>query len=204
MTTAKGGCPKVWEGDKLKQAQHDICERLAGGETLINICDANPDMPSRETVRQWCREYSVFAGQYAQAREDQMQTWADEIISIADDDTLDVVTKTTPQGREYEALDQQNVQRSRLRIDTRKFLMAKIAPHLYGERLTVEHGGEVTHVHDLSSRERMRRFALFLIEDQEAGALLEGEAVVVVPPTLPASAPAAGEGSGPEATAPTT
>ena len=190
------GRPKVWAGDKLVQAEAEICERLASGETLPSICDNNADMPNPSTVREWVRENPAFAKRYALARVEQMQTWADEIITIADDDTLDVVTKVTPQGRQYEALDQQNVQRSRLRIDTRKFLMSKVAPHLYGERLTVEHGGTVAHVHELSDRERIRRFALFMVEDRQAGSLLEGQTVDV--PALPASPPLPGGSAKPE------
>ena len=188
----KGGCPKVWEGEALQLMQAEVLSRLAEGETLTDIC-RDPEYPATKTVREWVSESSLFGASYALARVAQMQQWADEIISIADDDTLDVVTKRTPQGREYEALDQQNVQRARLRIDTRKFLMAKIAPALYGDRVQHEVTGMVAHEHSVSltDRERMRRFALFLSEDQQAGAIIEAEPVAVDIPSLPASEPEA-------------
>ena len=49
-----------------------------------------------------------------------------------------------------------------------------------GERLDVEHSGEVQHTVDitsLSAREKMRRLALFMLEDQAAGAIIDGETV---------------------------
>jgi hypothetical protein len=146
----------------------EICERLADGETLTEIL-LDKGMPAGSTVRRWRSENSAFRSAYAQAREDQMQAWSDEIIFISDDSTLDYMTKVGRNGREYEAPDHEHIARSRLRVDTRKFLMSKIAPRLYGDKITHEHQGEVTHKHELSSRERMRRMALFMLEDQAAG-----------------------------------
>lgn len=111
-----------------------------------------------------------FAAAYSHAREIQMHTWADEIVLIADDATLDTVTKRTPQGREYEAPDQEHIARSRLRIDTRKFLMAKVLPAMYGDRSTVEveHSGAMTVGHELTDKEYMRRLATLLAEGAAA------------------------------------
>jgi hypothetical protein len=110
-----------------------------------------------------------------------MMTWADEIVFISDDSTLDYVTKVGRNGREYEAPDHEHIARSRLRVDTRKFLMARVAPALYGDKLTHDHQhqGEVTHKIEMSGRERARRWALFMLEDQAAdassGQVIEGE-----------------------------
>jgi len=51
--------------------------------------------------------------------------------------------------------------------------MSKLAPRKYGDRVEHEHLGEVTVTHELSDRERMRRMALFLLEDQESGTVIE-------------------------------
>ena len=37
----------------------------------------------------------------------------------------------------------ESVQRSKLRVDTRKWLMSKLAPKKYGEKVDLEHSGEV-------------------------------------------------------------
>ena len=103
----------------------------------------------------------------------------EEIVEIADDTALDTVTKVTPQGREYEAVDHENIQRSKLRVNTRQWLMARLAPKKYGDRVEHEHSGSVAqdHTHSLDDKEVMRRFALFLVESPGAGALIDGESI---------------------------
>lgn len=151
-----------------------ICERLSNGETLSAIC-RDPKMPGRSTVTYYRAENSVFAERYTRARLAQMDTWADQTVEIADDGTTDYITRTGRNGVEYEAVDQEHIQRSRLRVDTRLRIMAVVAPHTYGEKVSHEHGGEVIHTVKISDRERMRRFVLFMLEDQASGATIEGE-----------------------------
>jgi hypothetical protein len=83
----------------------------------------------------------------------------------------------TAQGREYEAVDHENIQRSKLKVHTRQWLMSKLAPRKYGDRIEHEHSGQVehTHQHQLDDKELMRRFALFLHEAPGAGSLIEGQ-----------------------------
>ena len=161
-----------------------ICERIANGESLRQVCRSD-DMPAKSTVMRWLGEKPECRDQYARARELLVEHWADEILEIADDGTTDYVTKVGRNGTEYEAVDQEHIQRSRLRVDSRKWLMSKLAPQKYGDRVDVEHSGEVQHTHvaSLSDREKMRRLALFMLEDQAAGAVIEGESSLV--PTEP-------------------
>jgi len=134
-------------------------------------------MPSYSTVIYFKNrdENSAFLTRYIQARRDQMDTWGYQSVDIADDGTTDYITKKGRNGVEYEAVDQEHIQRSRLRVDTRMRLMAVIAPHTYGERVAHDHSGEIEHVVKLSDRERMRRLALFLLEDQAEGMTIDGE-----------------------------
>ncbi len=71
-------------------------------------------------------------------------------------------------GVEYEAVDQEHIQRSKLRVETRLRIMAVVAPHAYGPKVEHDHSGEVQVTHTIDDRERMRRFALFLMEDEQA------------------------------------
>ena len=147
---------------------------MAEGESLRSIC-RDPEMPHRSTVHQWLSKNPEFAIQYALARELMVEHWADEILEIADDGTTDFVTKVGRNGAEYEAVDQEHIQRSRLRVDARKWLMSKLKPGVYGDHLDVEHSGVVVQQHELSDRERMRRMVLFLVEDKAAGTTIEGQ-----------------------------
>lgn len=106
-----------------------ICDEIANGKTLPQICQAEA-MPGERTIRRWARDDEAFRQAYAHAREEQMHTWADEIITISDDSTRDV----SEDGR----VNHDHISRSKLRIDTRKFLMAKIAPKTFGDKLDVD------------------------------------------------------------------
>lgn len=163
-----------------------ICLRTFEGESMRSIC-RDPDTPSRTRLQKELVENTGFAAQYARAREGMYQAWAEEILEIADDGTTDYVTKIGRNGHEYEAVDQEHIQRSRLRVEARKWLLSKLLPKMYGDRVEHEHGGEVAHrvdISGLSEREKMRRMALFMLEDQAAGVTIEGHAE---PVTMPAS-----------------
>lgn len=110
----------------------------------------------------------AFDDQYMRAREIGMESMSDDMLAIADDDTLD----TLPDGSPNHA----NIGRARLQVDTRKFLLAKLAPGVYGDRVEVAHTGNVQHTVTMDDRERMRRLASFMLDDARAGALIEGTA----------------------------
>ncbi len=158
-----------------KEIAETICARMAEGESLRAIC-RDHYMPHRSSVYQWLRKNAAFADLYTQARELLVEHWGDELLEISDDGTTDYVIKKGRNGTEYEAVDQEHIQRSRLRVDTRKWLMSKLAPRKYGDHIDVEHTGGLTVTHELSDRERMRRMALFLMEDQAAGTVIEHDA----------------------------
>ena len=105
-----------------------ICERLVNGESLRAICLRN-DMPSKGTVYRWLAKYPDFAAQYATARELQADFIFDEIIDIADDSDIDPEAGT---------VDREAVQRKRLRLDARKWVLAKMRPQKYGERTAAD------------------------------------------------------------------
>jgi len=141
-------------------------------------------MPAKSTVMRWLREKPELRDQYAIARDDLLDHWAEDLIEISDDGTLDTMPGTDKHGNEVMVANHANVQRDRLRIDARKWLMSRLGPKKYGDHVEVEHSGEVGHVHrvditTLTAREKMRRLALFMLEDQAAGKIIEGESAVM-------------------------
>jgi len=60
-----------------------ICERLAEGEPLLDICQ-DKEFPSRRTVQRWVRSEPEFAYQYALARACALDDKCDEILAIID------------------------------------------------------------------------------------------------------------------------
>jgi Bacteriophage Sf6, terminase small subunit-like len=108
-----------------------ICERVATHEVgLKRLCAMYDDMPAKITINQWRNKYPEFAAQYAQAKISQIETLVEEIIDIADDSTQDEIINE--QGARV--CNSEFIARSRLRIDTRKWLAAKLIPRLYGDK----------------------------------------------------------------------
>lgn len=108
-----------------------ICERVSTGETLRSVC-RDEKMPGESTVRGWVlQDLDGFAAQYARARMLQGEAWADEIVEIADDGASDVWTDD--KGVEHVRADV--IARSRLSVDTRKWLLSKLHHKQYGDKL---------------------------------------------------------------------
>jgi len=85
-------------------------------------------LPDQDTINVWRYEKPNFSGQYAVAKIKQADLLAEDCIDIADDDSRDI--KITENG--YEAFDGEFAARSRLRVDTRKWLASKLLPKQYG------------------------------------------------------------------------
>jgi hypothetical protein len=114
----------------------EICRRLAKGESLRAICRED-HMPDEATVREWAIDNREgFHPRYARAREVQAYAVADELIGIADDARNDWMEHHRGEAVGY-VLNGEHVQRSRLRIDTRKWHLSKILPKVYGDKTEV-------------------------------------------------------------------
>lgn len=74
-----------------------------------------------------------FAAQYTRAREFGYQTMADELLEISDDGTNDYRPPDDEGGDPL--VDHEHIQRSKLRVDTRKWLLSKALPKVFGEKL---------------------------------------------------------------------
>jgi hypothetical protein len=91
-------------------------------------------MPTWGTLARWRREHEDFNRRYTIARQSCCERWADEIIEIADDATNDYVQRRD--GRRV--FDRESFERSRLRVDSRKWTAAKVLRHVYGDKSEVE------------------------------------------------------------------
>lgn len=128
--------------DYNKEITTEICIRLGLGESLREIC-SDDDMPSKTTVMRWLAAHSEFRDQYASAREAQADYFAEEILEIADDGSNDWMERKNKDGSTYEVENHEVLNRSRLRVDTRKWLMARMAPKKYGDKIeTTVQGGD--------------------------------------------------------------
>tara|TARA_R110000850_G_scaffold150588_1_gene273384 strand:+ start:68 stop:514 length:447 start_codon:yes stop_codon:yes gene_type:complete len=110
-----------------------ICSELADGKSMRAVCLPD-EMPDKATVFRWIRTKEGFRDQYARAKEESADALTDEMLDIADDSNLDY-TKTDEDGAK---LNSENIQRSRLRIDTRKWLASKLKPKKFGDKQYIE------------------------------------------------------------------
>lgn len=126
-----------------KELADRICESIAQGKTLRAVC-RELDL-AHSTVLNWVvYDHQGFADQYTRARQLQVEAWADVIVAEAEDSSKDTQTLTRRDGTEYEAPDHEWINRSRLRVDTYKWLMSKLAPKKYGEKVEVENNVSVS------------------------------------------------------------
>ncbi len=119
-----------------------ICGRMIEGMGLREICRAE-DMPDRSTVHRWLAKHEEFRDQYVRAMDLRCDYWGDEIIQIADDGTNDWVKQELKSGNFKIVFDGEHVMRSKLRTDTRKWIMCHMAPKKWGDKtqLTGPDGG---------------------------------------------------------------
>ena len=116
--------------DYCEEVIQEICLRLSFGEGLVKICK-DEHLPARQTVISWLFKHKEFADRYAQAREAQADFLLEELLDIADDTQGDTYTDAKGNVR----VDHENINRSRLRVDTRKWVITKLAPKKYGDRV---------------------------------------------------------------------
>lgn len=120
----------------------ELCEQLALGFSLRTVCKGD-SMPCIATVFNWFRKYPEFLAQYEKAKEEQADALAEEMLDIADDGTNDWMEKQDKDGASIGwQLNGENVQRSRLRLDARKWIASKLKPKKYGDKVDMNLGGQ--------------------------------------------------------------
>lgn len=128
--------------DKLAE---EFCERMCKGEAPAQICQ-DVKMPSYATIIRWTLsddpKYEAFRVMYEESRKIMWMFHADQMMDISDNSTNDYMDRYNKFTEETERVfDNENVQRAKLRIDTRKWLLAKMMPHVFGEKVDVSVGG---------------------------------------------------------------
>lgn len=103
-----------------------ICEKIVEGMSVRAI-SREPGMPSFVTIFKWLNQQPEFAKQYTYAKEVQAESFADEMVDIAD----------------FGEVEKEQNNRDRLRIDTRKWVASRLLPKKYGNLQHVELSGSV-------------------------------------------------------------
>jgi hypothetical protein len=116
-----------------------ICTQLAAGMSLRTVCEPK-SMPSAVSVFAWMRKYPDFLKQYARAKVESADALVEEMLDIADDGRNDWMEVFDKEGEcvGYK-VNGEHVQRSKLRVDTRKWAASKLSPKKYGDKLDLNH-----------------------------------------------------------------
>lgn len=136
MSKNKGGRPT----DYTQEVADRLCAELSEGKSLRTICRAD-DFPAVRTVFYWLRTHEEFLHQYTRAKEESADALIEEMLEIADDGTNDLMT-ITKGNAEYEIENKEVTNRSRLRVDTRKWIASKLKPKKYGEKVDLTSDGK--------------------------------------------------------------
>ncbi len=116
-----------------------ICAKLAAGESMRTVCN-DDSLPCRATLFTWLRKHPEFLDQYTRAKEESADALIEESLDIADDGSNDWMERLGKDGESAGwQLNGEHVQRSKLRIETRKWMASKLKPKKYGDRQTIEH-----------------------------------------------------------------
>lgn len=129
------GRPEVWTPEKRQEAIDKILGRIATSrDSIATITENDEELPSETTFFKWKREDEKLAQDYTRAKEDQADLIGEEMLDISDDSTNDYMERKNQDGETVGVqLNAEHVQRSKLRIETRKWLMGKLRPKKYGE-----------------------------------------------------------------------
>ena len=118
-----------------------ILLRISQGESVKTIC-YDEDMPNASTVHLWVLDdREGFSKMYARARDIQAEVMFDDILEIADDGTNDLMSIT--KGNEtYNVEDKEVTNRSKLRVDSRKWYLSKVLPKKFGDKVDLTSDGK--------------------------------------------------------------
>lgn len=109
----------------------EICRAIStSSKGLKKLCAQNKHWPSRSHIYTWFEAHPLFKDAYARAKQLQIEALVDDIIDIADDSSNDYMEDE--KGKIV--VNHDHINRARLRIDTRKWLAAKLCPRLYGDK----------------------------------------------------------------------
>jgi len=145
--------------DFTETIAQEICERIALGEPVRQIA-LLAQMPDERTIYRWLLKHSAFREMYARAKEAQADRLAEEVLEIADDATNDWIERQNERtGKTSIVHDTEAVQRSKLRIATRQWLIERYRPGKGEDKVTVEHSGEVKSTVTVLTEERRKLLA---------------------------------------------
>lgn len=122
--------------EKIDECFDWIISEIESGKSLISALNTN-GMPSTSTFYIWLDNEADKSKRYTRACEVRELLLFDEILTIADSQENDVIETDNGQITNHNAIN-----RNRLQIDSRKWMLGKLNPKKYGDKVDLTSGGE--------------------------------------------------------------
>jgi hypothetical protein len=116
----------VWSPEQKKITADKVFNEMRQGLSAYKAC-VKVGVP-QSTLNHWLNDDAELAADYARAREELHEFIAAEIIAIAD---------APVPSNEKGGFDPGAIQKQRLQVDARKWLLSKLAPKKYGDKIEV-------------------------------------------------------------------
>lgn len=132
--------------------KEEFLRRIESGRAARDVA-TDGDLPGRDKIWAELDVDAAFSERYALACEARADAIFEECFDIADDGSNDWMGENDPENPGY-AFNGEHVQRSKLRIETRKWAVGKLAPKKYGEKLAVD---ATVQVSEMPEEERLAK-----------------------------------------------
>jgi hypothetical protein len=133
----------AYSEQQRKEIVDFVCNEIAEGKSLRFVFNNNKDLPNRDTFFNWIDNDKEKSDQYARAMELRQEKIFEEILEIADTPKEGIKKKETDKGVEITTGDM--IQHRRLQVDARKWMLGKMNPKKYGDKLETDnnHSGKI-------------------------------------------------------------
>jgi hypothetical protein len=138
MKQPKRKAKTYWDDEAKEKALNEIFDRISKGESLNKISKSE-HLPNKQTFYEWIDGNDKLGDKYTRARKERNDHLFEEILDIADESANDY--EVDEYGKEK--VNNEAIQRSRLRIDARKWMLGKLDSKKYGDKIQQELSGEV-------------------------------------------------------------
>lgn len=114
---------------------NSICAHISEKNQSLRSALLLEGMPDKNQFYKWIRENESFREQYARACEERADHIFEEILEITDDNALDISVDSDGNAK----VNGEVVNRSRLKVDARKWMLSKMNPKKYGDKQEIDH-----------------------------------------------------------------
>lgn len=153
-TVAKAAILSPQHGNSIytEELVDSILDKIIEGKSMSSIC-REEGMPAPSTVMRWIANNKDLQERYARACVERTEALMEEMFAIADDSSNDWMMIDGHRVANREVID-----RSKLRVDVRKWNMAKMKPKKYGDKIDID--GEIRHITPLLGGDARRTEAI--------------------------------------------